>query len=85
MSYRLERIRQLIQDQYKDHPTGCGGSFDELLCYEIHEQGMTFNWLADKWGITVTALGELILDHCRGLEKDPTVNHKWTLEAKSDD
>ncbi len=58
----LTRIRRLIEEQY---PMG----FDEALCYEIHTNDLTFNWLAEKWGISVTFLGELIADHCAGLEK----------------
>jgi len=30
--------------------------------------GLTFRELAEKWGITVSFLGELIADHCRKLE-----------------
>lgn len=73
-SYIL-RLRRLIVLQYLDHPTGCGSSFGELLCYEIHQNGLTFNWLAKKWGISVTTLGELIYDHCKRLEQDPKVTH----------
>ena len=69
---------------YKKKPTGCGESFSEILCFELHDQpinprmnhktfndgystGLTFKELADKWGISVTFLGELIADHCRKL------------------
>ena len=31
--------------------------------------GLTFKELAQKWGITVTFLGELIADHCKKLEE----------------
>lgn len=31
--------------------------------------GLTFKELAEKWGISVTFLGELIADHCRKLEE----------------
>ncbi len=72
----LERLEQIIEQQYEDHPTGCGGSFGELLCWEIHENGKTFIWLAEKWGISVTTLGDLIADHCRKLEEDPCVRHQ---------
>ena len=60
----LMRVRQLIEDQYPM-------SFGEALCHEIHTNGTTFLWLAEKWGISVTALGELIYDHCKRLEQDP--------------
>ncbi len=73
----LETIRDRIEDQYKDNPTGTGGSFGEILCHEIHENGLTFLWLAAKWGISVTAVGELIYDHCKRLEKLPEVNHEY--------
>ena len=72
---RLARVRRLIEEQYAETPTGCGNSFDEILCYEIHERGLTFNWLAEKWGMSLPMLGELIWDHCKGLETDPVVNH----------
>ena len=33
-----------------------------------YETGLTFKELAQKWGITVSFLGELIADHCKKLE-----------------
>ena len=51
-----------IVDQYIENPTGCGGSFGEILCWEIHANGMTFEWLAKKWGVNLPMLGELIWD-----------------------
>lgn len=74
---RIERLRLLIEGQYARKPTGCGGSFDELLCYEIHKGGLTFKWLAEKWGISLPTLGELIWDHCKGLESGPRVDHEY--------
>jgi hypothetical protein len=71
----LEIIRREIEKQYQDHPTGCGDSFGELLCWEIHENGMTFVWLAEKWGLSLPTLGELIWDHCKRLEPGPVVKH----------
>jgi len=71
----IERCRRSIEEQYKAHPTGCGCSFDEILCYEIHERGMTFKWLARKWGISLPTLGEIIRDHCYELQDGPTVRH----------
>ena len=71
----LERLRRLIEEQYGENPTGCGCSFGELLCYEIHERGLTFNWLAEKWSVSLPTLGELIYDHCKKLEEEPKVNH----------
>jgi len=76
----LNRLRRLIEEQYEQHPTGCGGSFDELLCYEIHTGGLTFRWLAEKWGIGVTTLGELIYDHCKCLEEDPVIDFEYVRE-----
>jgi hypothetical protein len=72
----VELQRRLIVEQYADHPTGCGGSFGELLCYEIHSGGLTFTRLADKWGIGLADLGELIADHCRRLAQLPRVKHE---------
>jgi len=72
----LEQIRESIVKQYKDHPTGCGGSFGELLCWEMHTNGKTFIWLATKWGITLPTLGELIKDHCDRLQIMPIVKHE---------
>lgn len=70
---------------YSFYPTGCGGSFGEILCYELHTEpinprmewktrtgfytGLTFKELAEKWGISVTFLASLIADHCRMLEE----------------
>lgn len=74
----IERLRRLIELQYEEQPTGCGGSFGELLCYEIHERGLTFVQLAQKWGVSLPTLGELIWDHCKQLEPGPNVNHAWS-------
>ena len=77
MVTNLEFIRGDIEGQYSVRPTECGSSFDEILCWEIHTNGLTFSWLAEKWGISHTLLGELIRDHCIGLEPAPTVNHDY--------
>lgn len=82
---QIEQFRKHIEKMYSFYPTKCGGSFDELLCYEFHDEpinprmegktysgfctGLTFKELAAKWGISVTFLGELIADHCRKLEE----------------
>ncbi len=73
----LETLRRRVEEQYADHPTGCGGDFGEILCWEIHSNGLTFIWLAEKWGIPVSVLGELILDHCKRLEPLLEVNHDY--------
>ncbi len=73
----MERLRGQIESQYVEYPTGSGGSFGEILCWEIHANGMTFAWLAAKWGISLAMLGELIWDHCKRLEDEPRVNHQY--------
>lgn len=70
---RVERLRRLIGEAYLGAPTGCGGSFGELLCYELHSEGCTFIELAKKWGVSLPTLGELIYDHCKRLESEPVV------------
>jgi hypothetical protein len=76
---KIVLFRSLIEEKYQEYPTGCGSSFGEILCYEIHSQpinrrmgindrGITFKELANKWGISVSFLGELIMDHCEKLE-----------------
>ena len=84
-SDKIEQFRRHLEEIYTNHPTRCGGSFGELLCFEFHDQpvnprmqckafsggfstGLTFKELAQKWGISVTFLGELIADHCKKLE-----------------
>ena len=82
MHPKIKQFREHVTEIYRARPTGCGGTFDELLCWEIHEEpvnprmqsdgfctGLTFKELAAKWGITVTFLGELIADHCARLDK----------------
>lgn len=78
----LERLRRIIEEQYIQNPTNCGGSFGELLCWEIHTNGMTFIRLAEKWGISLPTLGELIYDHCKRLEREPVVNHTQIRKSK---
>lgn len=73
----VEALRRSIVEQYADHPTGTGASFGEILCHEIHESGLTFAWLAEKWGVSLATLGELIADHCRRLERLPWVDHDY--------
>jgi len=73
----LAILRRRIEEQYESNPTGCGGSFGEILCWEIHTNGLTFEWLAQKWGLSLPTLGELIWDHCKRLEYGPKVNHDY--------
>lgn len=83
----IESLRNTIVEQYKDSPTGCGSSFGEILCYEQHSGkggnadfdagGLTYLWLAKKWGIPVSLLGSLIKDHCDRLEEMPIVDHSY--------
>ena len=53
--------------------TGCGHSFSELLCHDLHTTdgetygGHDFVALAERWGVAVEVLGLLIADHCYGL------------------
>lgn len=70
-------LRRRVEEQYATHPTGCGGDFGEILCWEIHTNGLTFLWLAEKWNIPVSILGELIWDHCKRLEDSLEVNHDY--------
>ena len=85
MDPKIRKFRNCIQKRYQFHPTRGGVSFGEILCFEIHtepinprmelktfsgyETGLTFKELAQKWGISVTFLGELIADHCKRLEE----------------
>lgn len=80
---KINQFREHIEDIYEYAPTGCGRSFGEILCFELHDQpinprmtnttfsgfctGLTFRELADKWGISVTFLGKLIAHHCKKL------------------
>ena len=85
MKPKIKRFRDDIEKRYQTYPTGCGGSFGEILCFELHTEpinprmqnktfnngyctGLTFKELAQKWGISVSFLGELIADHCKKLE-----------------
>lgn len=80
---KIKEFREHIEKIYHYRSTGCGSSFDELLCWEMHEEpinprmesktlsgyctGLTFKELAAKWGISTAFLGELISDHCKKL------------------
>ena len=76
----VQHLRHIIEEQYLPNPTGCGGSFGEILCWEIHINGLTFIRLAEKWGISLPTLGELIHDHCNRLQNEPVVNHNYPYE-----
>ena len=43
---------------------GEGKDFGVQLCTEIHQNGLAFDMLAAKWGISLPLLGLLIADHC---------------------
>ena len=73
---RVELYRRLIEEQYDAIPTGCGVSFGEILCWEIHSNGKTFVALAEKWGVSLPTLGALIADHCDRLEALPRVQRE---------
>ena len=34
----IDKFRKIIEERYSVAPTGCGGGFDEILCYELHTQ-----------------------------------------------
>ena len=86
--------REYIEKAYQEQQFGFKGGFDEILCYELHsnpvnprlhvfETGLTFKELAQKWGVSVSFLGELIADHCKKLEDeridiDPSQKWFWT-------
>lgn len=72
----IEMVRRTIEEAYITNPTGCGNSFGEILCYELHSGGLTFIRLAEKWNISLPTLGQLIWDHCNRLQKLPRVDHK---------
>ena len=54
----MEQFRKHIERIYSHHPTGCGGSFDEILCYEIHDEPvnprMHCKTLTDGFGTGLT-------------------------------
>lgn len=76
----IESCRRRVEEAYKGKELGSGsigGCFGAILCHELHYgsdgNGMHFVALADKWGIPVSLLGELIHDHCKRLEPLLTV------------
>jgi len=74
----IEYLRRYIMLQYQvqqyEH-SAWSGEFGPILCYELHTNGLHFARLAEKWGISLPTLGELICDHCKRLEKLPIVSH----------
>ena len=38
MNNKIKCFRNHIEIIYHVAPTGCGGGFDEILCYELHSQ-----------------------------------------------
>ena len=74
-----KELKKMITGAYsKAGGTGCGGSFSEVLAYELSTQpvnprmkigatGLSFREIADKWGIPLSTLGELLLDQCVGM------------------
>lgn len=56
--------------------TGCGGTFSELLCHDLHTKdgetygGFDFIRVAERMGLVPSQLGLLLLDHCCGLEEN---------------
>lgn len=35
---KIKQFRDHIEKTYSHYPTGCGGSFEEILCYEVHDE-----------------------------------------------
>lgn len=35
---KINRFRRHTEKIYSHYSTGCGGSFDEIICYELHDQ-----------------------------------------------
>ncbi len=69
------RVYSEDYNEYQGLPKGTIGDFGELLCYEIHhghdeelDGGLTFDWLARKWEISLEVMAELVADHIRRLE-----------------
>lgn len=78
----IESCRRRVEEQYAHTELssgGVGGCFGSILCSELHNGrggiGYHFSALAEKWGIPVSVLGDLIADHCRRLENLLTVDH----------
>lgn len=79
----IESLRRWVAEQYQGVLLpgigGTSGDFGEILCHELHSgsdgNGLHFSALAEKWGIPVSILGELIWDHCRRLEPLLMVKH----------
>ncbi|MCX5803836.1 MAG: hypothetical protein NTU69_09965 [Proteobacteria bacterium] len=53
---------------YELHTQPVNPRMDCMTINNGYETGLTFKELAQKWGITVSFLGELIKDHCQKLE-----------------
>lgn len=79
----IESLRRRVEEQYANVRLGSGsvgGCFGSILCDELHyggkdRHGLHFTALAEKWGIPVSVLGELIHDHCKRLERLLVVKH----------
>lgn len=35
---KINRFKRHTEKIYAHYPTGCGGSFGEILCYELHDE-----------------------------------------------
>ena len=79
----IESLRRRVEEQsaeVKLASGAVGGCIGSILCHELHHGkpdagGIHFSALADKWGIPVSILGELIWDHCKRLEPLLLVKH----------
>ena len=41
------------------------------------EMKNSHEWLAEKWDVSLSTLGELMWDHCKRMEQEPTVNYEY--------
>lgn len=74
----IEACRRSIERQYVGVELSSGstnGCFGAILCSELHHGGLHFVQLAEKWGVTLDTLGELVWDHCKRLSPLPKVTH----------
>lgn len=76
-------LTKLRLEHHEHGETGCGASFEELLCHDLHTTdgvnygGHDFMALAEIWGVSVEVLGLLIADHCYQLAgREP---QRWSV------
>ena len=76
----LARLRRLIDGSYEAQPTGCGASFGEILCWEIHSNGDDVRLAGEEVGSLLPTLGELVWD-CKRLEEEPRTGPQLSAVA----